>query len=228
MSKKFWVVIPAAGVGKRMQSDCPKQYLEIAGKTVLDRTISIFVEHPSIEGVAVGVSIDDGYWKDSIWREHPKIHHYFGGSERSDTVLNGLAYLLDKKRATQHQSVLVHDAARPMLSQAGLDKILQHNGDAGCILALPCRDTIKSQTAHSTIHSTLDRRLLWQAQTPQCFPIGALNNALKKAYDEGGEITDESSAMELIGWQPALIEGEVLNFKITSPEDLILAKALLN
>ncbi|WCN12561.1 2-C-methyl-D-erythritol 4-phosphate cytidylyltransferase [Marinomonas mediterranea] len=229
MSKKFWVVIPAAGVGRRMQSDCPKQYLDISGKTVLDRTISVFIERKDIEGIAVGIGANDAYWQDSIWAEHPNVHSYVGGSERSETVQNGLSFLLDQHGVTPHQSVLVHDAARPLLSQTALDKILSHDGKFGCILALPCRDTIKQQQqqGNATIHSTLDRRLLWQAQTPQCFPVGALKKALEQAVQDGALITDESSAMERLGWQPALIEGDVLNFKITSPDDLMLARAVL-
>lgn len=226
MSSPLWVIIPAAGVGKRMQAACPKQYLPLLGKTILDRTIGIFAAHPEVAGVAVGISEEDEYWPQSQWYSHPKVTRFMGGEERSDTVMNGLAYLLEHK-AIQGQDVLVHDGARPLLSATGLERILAHSGEQGAILAMPAKDTVKQQNVAQQVQATLDRRHIWLAQTPQKFPAQALLEALQNAKHQGLSVTDECSAMELQGWQPTLVEGENRNLKITLPEDLLMAAALL-
>ncbi|MEO9653713.1 2-C-methyl-D-erythritol 4-phosphate cytidylyltransferase [Marinomonas sp.] len=226
MSAPIWVIIPAAGVGQRMQAACPKQYLPLSGQTILDRTIGLFIDHPHIAGVAVGISENDAYWPDSQWFSHPQVIRFNGGDERSDTVLNGLALLLQTK-GIQDQAVLVHDAARPLLSSSGLQRILCHQGEQGALLAMPAKDTVKQQNSAQCVQTTLDRQYIWLAQTPQKFPANALHNALVKAKEQGLPVTDECSAMEMIGWQPALVEGESRNLKITLPEDLVMAEALL-
>ncbi|MBM6551334.1 2-C-methyl-D-erythritol 4-phosphate cytidylyltransferase [Marinomonas ostreistagni] len=223
---QFWVIIPAAGVGQRMASVQPKQYLSLQGQTILDLTISKFVDHPQIAGVAVGVSPDDAYWPDSEWATHPKVVRFDGGEERADTVVNGLQVLLALGVAEQ-ESVLVHDAARPLVSQAALTRIMSHTGEQGALLALPAKDTLKLAEAGRAT-ATVDRSVIWQAQTPQKFPLMALYEGITTAQQEGIAITDESSAMELMDWQPDLIEGEPSNLKITVPDDLVIAQALLS
>lgn len=238
MTLPLWVIIPAAGVGQRMQADCPKQYLPLAGQSILDRTIEIFVEHPLITGVAVGVSSEDAYWPDSKWFEHTAVHTFTGGKERSDTVLKGLQFLADVI-SDEQQEVLVHDAARPLLTRKMLEKIIHHESEHGVILAMPARDTVKRQllpalSSHtasvdfSSVDKTLDRNSIWLAQTPQKFVSSRLLNALEKAQAEGVVITDECSAMEFAGWHPDLLVGESSNIKVTLPEDLLIAEALFS
>ncbi|BFM51057.1 2-C-methyl-D-erythritol 4-phosphate cytidylyltransferase [Marinomonas sp. THO17] len=226
MSQLIWVIIPAAGVGKRMQADCPKQYLPLAGETILDRTIGLFLAHPQVAGVAVGLSEEDDYWSESKWLEHPKVMTFIGGAERCDTVLQGLLFV-QSQVSDQEQAVLVHDAARPLLSQASLTRIIEHSADHGALLAMPSRDTVKQQMSDTNqVLATLDRSHIWLAQTPQKFPLNALQNALQQAAEQGLTLTDECSAMELMGWQPDLVMGESSNIKVTLPEDLLIAEAL--
>lgn len=223
---QFWVIIPAAGVGQRMATTQPKQYLQLNGQTILDITISKFIEHPQVAGVVVGVSPSDDYWPESQWATHPQVVRFDGGEERSDTVLNGLQVLMALGVADQ-DFVLVHDAARPLVSESALTRIMAHVGEHGALLALPCKDTLKLAEAQRST-ATVDRSVIWQAQTPQKFPLMALYQGIIAAMEEGVAITDESSAMELLGWQPDLIEGEPSNLKITVPDDLVIAQALLS
>lgn len=229
MIKPLWVIIPAAGIGQRMQANCPKQYLPLAGQTILDRTIEIFISHPLIAGVLIGVGESDAYWPDSKWLQHDLVHSFVGGKERSDTVQKGLRHLLSMPDINEHQAVLVHDAARPLLSQVALNRIIHHDSDQGALLAMPAKDTVKRQvTALPSVDATLDRSVIWLAQTPQKFPAQALLGALELAQAQGVIVTDECSAMESIGWHPDLIVGESSNIKITLPEDLLIAEALFS
>lgn len=223
---QYWVIIPAAGAGKRMASAIPKQYLILNQRTILDVTISNFLSHPQIGGVAVGVSPNDEHWADSEWATHPQVIRYDGGAERSETVLNGLQVLL-AIGLDDAANVLVHDAARPLVTHDALTRIMDYEGSEGALLAIPCKDTLKLANEEKLSIGTVDRSAIWQAQTPQRFPLMALFEGLSAALEENLDITDESSAMELIGWQPAMIEGEVTNLKITVPEDLVMANAIL-
>tara|TARA_R110001606_G_scaffold315410_4_gene462167 strand:- start:44 stop:763 length:720 start_codon:yes stop_codon:yes gene_type:complete len=228
MIKPLWVIIPAAGVGQRMQANCPKQYLPLAGQTILDRTIEIFISHPLIAGVLIGVGENDAYWPDSKWQQHDLVHNFVGGKERSDTVQKGLRYLLGTVDVMQ-QDVLVHDAARPLLSQAALNRIIHHASDQGALLAMPAKDTVKLQVSDQpSVDVTLERSAIWLAQTPQKFPALSLLDALEQAQAQGVMVTDECSAMEFVGWHPDLIVGESSNIKITLPEDLLIAEALFS
>ena len=228
MTPSLWVIIPAAGVGQRMQADCPKQYLSLAGQSILDRTIAIFMSHPLIAGVAVGISKEDSYWSESKWYQHSSVYSFSGGKERSDTVQKGLQWLLDKT-GIKGQEVLVHDAARPLLTQSALSQIILHDSPQGALLAMPARDTVKLQQAGcQTVEKTLDRNLIWLAQTPQKFSLGQLLAALEKAKIDNVAITDECSAMELTGCHPDFLIGESSNIKVTLPEDLLIAEALFS
>ncbi len=228
MTRPLWVIIPAAGVGQRMQADCPKQYLSLAGQSILDRTIAIFIAHPLIAGVAIGISKEDSYWPESKWHQHDSIHTFSGGKERSDTVQKGLQWLLEKT-GVKEQEVLVHDAARPLLTQGALDQIILHNSPQGALLAMPARDTVKLQrSGYQTVEKTLDRNLIWLAQTPQKFSLGKLLAALEQAKIDNVTITDECSAMEYIGCHPDFLMGESSNIKVTLPEDLLIAEALFS
>lgn len=221
--RKIIAIVPAAGVGSRMQADKPKQYLTIAGKTVLQHSLERLLAHPSIERIIVAVSEQDPYINQLPLLPHPKIELVKGGDTRAQSVLNGL-------NAIQEQQVwaLVHDAARPCLRHTELDKLLQVTDDNGAILAIPATDTIKRANANQQIIQTEDRSQLWQAQTPQFFRADLLQQALTEGLAQGLEITDEASAMEFAKFTPQLVQGRNDNIKITRPEDLALAEFYLN
>jgi len=229
MSKQtFWALLPAAGVGKRMQADCPKQYLPLLNRTVIEQTLAAFLEHPKIKAVVVVLGQSDAYWPELSLASHPKIRRAVGGKERFHSVLNGLRLLAQE--ANQNDWVLVHDAARPCLRQTDLDRLLTELGDdeVGGLLALPVRDTMKRATeAGNEVSETVDREGLWHALTPQMFRLGALQRAIEHCIEEDFDITDDASAMELMGLKPRLVEGFEDNIKITRPRDLALAELYL-
>lgn len=230
MSNKVWIVIPAAGVGSRMQADRPKQYLPLVGKTVIEHTLACFTEHPDVAGIVVAITQGDPYWAGLSLPA--TTHTAKGGKERADSVLNGLDYLHESLQVTDEMWVLVHDAARPCLSRADLDKLLvsrEQCGDAGALLAVPVRDTMKRAQADSAhIAHTEDRNGLWHALTPQMAKLGILREALQQALQRGATITDEASALEYAGLHPLLVEGDARNIKITRPADLALAEFFLS
>ena len=217
-----WAVVPAAGVGKRMQADRPKQYLALAGKTVIEHTLERLLSSGSFQAVAVAISAEDPYWPQLAIAKHPQIITAPGGKERADSVLSALKSL--PASAQDQDWVLVHDAARPCLTTSDIHQLIaQLKTDAvGGILALASHDTLKQVTGES-ITASVDRKQIWRALTPQMFRIGMLRDALQAA--EGNPaITDEASALELQGFQPKIVEGRPDNIKITRPEDLALAQ----
>lgn len=223
----YWVVVPAAGVGARMGGDLPKQYLQLGGKTILEHTLERLLTIPSVAGVVVALAKDDALWPSLAISRHPLIHRVDGAAERAGSVLNGLTYLQDKLQPQDW--VLVHDAARPCVSLASIallcESLLQ---DAvGGILAVPVSDTLKQLGAGSSIATTVDRRSLWRAQTPQLFRHKLLRDCLIQALADSETITDESSALEVCGYSPKVIEGREDNIKITRPDDLLLAAFIL-
>lgn len=223
LSYHITAIVPAAGIGSRMQADKPKQYLQLHGKTVLEHTLSVLLTYPPIERVILAVAADDVYLKQQAFINHPKIHIVKGGETRAESVLNALRYI-----KTDGDWVLVHDAARPCLTHADLDKLLKIQDNNGAILAIPATDTIKRADAHQQIQHTEDRSRLWLAQTPQFFRSDLLRQALENAFAQGLVVTDEASAMELAGFQPHLVAGRSDNIKITRPEDLALAEFYLS
>lgn len=227
-NKNIWLVIPAAGVGKRMLADRPKQYLELLGKTVIEHTLACFTYHPAVSGIVIAITEGDPYWADLIIQSEVPVITVAGGAERCYSVLNGLKALADK--AQPDDWVLVHDAARPCLSRDDLDKLMQQLSDdpVGGILAVPVRDTMKRADGEQRITHTEDREGMWHALTPQMFRLHDLQSALEKALVDGFEVTDEASAMEHAGLQPKLVEGQGSNIKVTRPEDLALAEYYLS
>lgn len=223
----YWAVVPAAGVGKRMQSAIPKQYLSLAGESVLDVTLGRLLDHPDIEGVAVAISSSDEWWPDSRYASHPNVIKADGGKERCDSVLNALIRLqLDVDNET---CVLVHDAARPCVRHEDISKLIQTvgNSDNGGLLGMPVRDTMKRTTTAGQILKTIERENMWHAFTPQLFRLDLLREALESSHNNGQIVTDEASAMERAGYQPLMVEGKADNLKITRPEDLSLAEYYL-
>lgn len=213
-------VVPAAGIGSRMQSECPKQYLTIGDKTILEHTLARLLAHPVIDRVIVAISPDDALFARLPVARDPRITVIKGGKERADSVLAGL------QAAPLASWALVHDAARPCLHIDDLTRLLAitATSSVGGILAAPVRDTMKRGGAGSdAIVHTVDREDLWHALTPQLFPLELLRNCLQRALEEGATITDEASALEYCGYHPELIVGRSDNIKVTRPEDLALA-----
>lgn len=222
----YWIIVPAAGVGARMRSTVPKQYLPLAGKTVLENTLERLLVLPNIAGIFLVLSPEDNHWNALPLAQNKRIHRIAGGAERCDSVFNALEYL--QAVASPDDWVLVHDAARPCVHEHSVLKLIDEvkNHTVGGILGVPVSDTLK-HVNDSIIQSTVDRRFLWQAQTPQMFRMGLLYRCLRQALDDGKVITDESSALECYGYQPLMVQGRSDNIKITRPEDLAIAAILL-
>lgn len=221
-STKIWAVVPAAGVGKRMQADRPKQYLPLLGKTVLEQTLDRLLQSAVFSAIAVAISKEDPYWPNLNISTHKKILTAPGGKERADSVLSALNVL--KGNASDNDWVLVHDAARPCLTPSDIHHLIGtlKNDDVGGVLALSLHDTLK-KVKGLDISETIDRSAIWRALTPQMFRYGMLKKALEAA--EGSlAITDEASALEMQGFKPKIVEGRPDNIKITRPEDLALAQ----
>jgi 2-C-methyl-D-erythritol 4-phosphate cytidylyltransferase len=220
---KYWAVVPAAGVGKRMQADRPKQYLEIAGRPLIEYAISQLMADPHIEGVVVAISADDEYWPALEIALDKPLWVVEGGVERCHSVLNALQELAT--RANEEDWVLVHDAARPCVRAEDITHLITQltNDDIGGLLAVPVRDTMKRTGTNQRVIATEEREGLWHALTPQMFRLGKLRHALEQALEDESLVTDEASAMELAEYEPLLVEGHADNIKVTRPEDLALA-----
>jgi len=225
---KYWVVIPAAGVGKRMGVDKPKQYISVKDKTILEHTINCFIDREEIEAVVVVISKEDEYWPSLDIAKHDKVITAPGGVERYHSVANGLQVLQDK--AGDNDWVLVHDAARPCLNQSAIDRLMieLRTHEVGGILALPCRDTMKRANELAEIVETVERESLWHAQTPQMFKYGKLYSAIEKILKDNIVVTDEAMAIELSGYKPLLVQGHQENIKVTHKDDLQYLELFLN
>ena len=215
------MIIPAAGVGKRMQSVVPKQYLDIDGMTILDRTIDKFISLEFINKVIVALSPNDDYFRDSKFLNNPKLLVVLGGKERCDSVYNGIL-------AATSEYVLVHDAARPCVLTSDIQLLVDKcSNDNGGLLVSRIPDTIKKANEHNEVISTIPRDNVYRALTPQYFKKDLLRKAYEKSVNDGFVMTDESSAMEYLGYKPQAVVGSSTNIKITEPNDLELAKIFL-
>ena len=214
-------VVPAAGIGKRMEANCPKQYLKINSLTILEHTVLNLLSHPDITQVILVISAEDEYFNESLLVNHPDVVSVIGGKERVNSVLAGLKAIDE----TKHQWALVHDAARPCIEHKDIDALIAscRQTNYGGILASLARDTMKSSDSKSQITATVERSNLWHALTPQMFETKILINAIEQALVDEIIITDESSAIEYLGLPSLLVEGSSENIKITRPEDLALA-----
>lgn len=223
MNKELWALVPASGVGSRMQSDRPKQYLTINHRTVLDLTLSRLLSVPGLHGIMLVLSEDDQYWSFSQFASHPKIHTAIGGAERFHSVLNGLNTL--QEMASEQAWVMVHDAARPCVRVSDIEDLIDYavKGDGG-LLGIPAKDTVKRVDKNKQVNRTLDRSQIWLAYTPQMFRLGQLRQAIEASIKQGSMITDDASAMEMAGFSPVMVEGATDNIKITHPQDLSLAE----
>jgi len=185
------------------------------------------LEVKSISAVVVAISKEDPYWPTLEISSNPRIYTAAGGKERADSVLSALNSIADK--ADDNDWVLVHDAARPCITQSDVEYLINELQDhpVGGILGLASHDTLKSVDNNLAISGTVDRSKIWRAFTPQMFRYAALKHALQEAADKGWIMTDDASAMELQGMQPKIIAGRADNLKITRPEDLALAQFYL-
>ena len=226
--KQFVVIVPAAGVGKRMLASCPKQYLEINNQSILTHTTNRLLSHANIAKVIIVLSDDDAYFGQTELADNANIIRVSGGEERVDSVLNGLQVIDIEK----YPWVLVHDAARPCVTHDDIDKIIDQciANNCGGLLAAQVVDTIKenSQEHLNAVGSTIDRANLWHAFTPQMYKTVELKQAIEQALVKGLQITDESSAIEFAGLPSLLVLGRRDNIKITRPEDIALATFYLD
>ncbi|PCH85964.1 MAG: 2-C-methyl-D-erythritol 4-phosphate cytidylyltransferase [Piscirickettsiaceae bacterium] len=215
-------IVPAAGVGKRMQTDIPKQYLPFRSVTILEHTLSRLLSCPFIKKIILVISKDDVYWPLSSYYGDSRVIQVEGGAERADSVFNGL--VMAEELFGKESWALVHDAARPCVMASDVERLANKSASThqGSILAAPIHDTIKQTLSTGSI-KTLDRTTLWRALTPQLFQINALKNALINAKQQGKLVTDEASAIEMNGGVVELVEGRTDNIKVTTLSDLSLA-----
>ena len=211
-----------------MGSDVPKQYLQIAGKTILAHTVERLMSHPKIDGVVVAVAADDTLWDSMTFDSKKPIIKTLGGELRCHSVKNALYEV--SRHGKDQDWVLIHDAARPCLRHQDLDKMINQLSHhmVGGLLATPVKDTMKRADDKQRAVETVDRNGLWHALTPQMFRLHLIRKVLNNAIEQGNLVTDESSAIEQAGYQPKLVQGHADNIKITTPEDLALAECILS
>jgi 2-C-methyl-D-erythritol 4-phosphate cytidylyltransferase len=221
---RYWAVIPAAGGGSRMGLARPKQYLPLRGRTLLEWSLAPFLDCGWIDGVVVVLARSDNDYAKLAVARHPKIVVTQGGAARAESVMAGLEAVASRSEGFAQVHVLVHDAARPCLDWADLDRLREEADDQdGGLLALPMNDTLKT-ARQNKVAATVDRSQYWRAQTPQLFRLDLLRKALGSAAQQQLPVTDEASAMEHAGYSPRLVRGRESNLKVTYAEDLLLAE----
>jgi 2-C-methyl-D-erythritol 4-phosphate cytidylyltransferase len=229
---RYFLVIPAAGSGRRFAASVPKQYAALGGSTVIEHALAPFEGDPDCAGIVVALSADDAMWPVIAARRSRLIQTAEGGVERAHSVRNALRALAANAR--DDDWVMVHDAARPCFAPADLQLLKRELAahPVGGLLAVPLADTLKRalepgiQATH--VDDTIDRDGLWRAATPQVFRLGVLLRALEAAIDSQRVPTDEAQAVEWTGQRPLLVAGRPDNIKVTTAEDLELARAILS
>ncbi len=227
MSVRLWFVLPAAGRSRRMGGATPKQYLELAGRTLLEQSLAPLLASPRLTGGVVVLAPDDSAFARLPCAAIPRLRTCIGGEQRADSVYAGLRAL--SPPADAEDWVLVHDAARPCLEPADLERLITEcEGDpVGGLLATPLADTLKRADAAGRVATTLERSGLWRALTPQMFRLGHLLAALDACRRDGIVPTDEAAAIEHLGLQPRLVAGSPDNIKLTAPADVVVARRWL-
>ena len=221
-----WCLVPAAGRGTRVGGDCPKQYLPLAGRPLIEHTLDRLATHPRIAGLLVILDATDTRWPGTAMLNGKPVLTTIGGMERSDSVLAGVDALPDVVGAADF--VLVHDAARPCVRLADIGKLIELAGATdGGLLGAPLRDTLKCADSAGRSESTEPRDRRWRAFTPQMFRRAQLSAALREAARRGVNVSDEAMAMEQAGFAPLLVEGAEDNIKVTTAADFALAEFLL-
>lgn len=223
---RHFAIIPAAGSGSRMGADRPKQYLALNGRPVLWHTLAALLRVTAIDQVVVVLAPDDECWDQHEWDFPPERLQVLrvGGSSRAQSVANALRTLSGTLGAEDW--VLVHDAARACIDPALVVSLIEQLAadPVGGLLAVPLADTLKRADAQGRVAQTVSRENLWQAQTPQMFRYGLLSRALDTCL----AVTDEAGAIEALGLHPRLVPGDAANFKLTYPQDLLLAAQILH
>jgi 2-C-methyl-D-erythritol 4-phosphate cytidylyltransferase len=227
MTIRYWAIVPAAGASRRFAAELPKQYALLNGQPVLSHTLQNLFSVAVLSAVVLVHAADDPYLHSIPEIHHQKLVTAIGGGERADSVLNGLLALQDL--AADDDWVLVHDAARPCCSAEMMENLIERlSADAvGGLLAVPLHDTVKQVDSQQRITATIDRSLLWRAQTPQMFRYGALKKALQLAQEDRVIVTDEAQAIERMGLIALVVIGSEKNIKITRQDDLRLAEFYL-
>ncbi len=222
---KYQVVVPAAGQGKRMQAGKNKQFIELVGKPVIIHTLMVFEQDEDCAGVILVVNENERVVFEELLVKH-SIHKVSsivsGGLERQHSVYNGLL------EVDGVEIVLVHDGARPFVKQKLLTKLVGTASESGsAIAAVPVKDTIKKATSVNKVVETVERSSLWAVQTPQAFRVSILRQAHEKAMNDDFLGTDEASLVERLDHEVIIVESDYQNIKLTTPEDLIFAEAIL-
>ena len=227
MTTSIWAVVPAAGSGRRMAAEVPKQYLLVNGVPILEQTLRALLACPDIRGLVVVLDPSDRRADTIESLSDPRVFTAAGGIERADSVLSGLKAVAPYAGADDW--VLVHDAARPCVSVSVLRELINHTlkGGIGTVLAQASTDTLKRVSSSNRVKESVDRRVIWRAQTPQMFRLSELETALSSALTDQLPITDESMAMELAGFPVSILEGPSTNIKVTLPVDLEFAEIIL-
>ena len=220
---KIWAIVPAAGIGRRMHSSVPKQYLKIHGRTLMEHAIERLLSVSALEKIVVVIHPNDMLYKAIDLLRIDRVLVVTGGKSRYYSVLNGLTVLTDF--ADTKDWVMVHDVARPCIRTSDLDDLVEQLTDhcVGGLLGMPVRDTMKRIASNREVTETINRETFWHAFTPQMFRINLLYELLKKALNDNITITDEASVMEYAGFSPLMIEGHSDNIKVTHGADLALA-----
>lgn len=223
----IWAIVPAAGSGSRFGGGVPKQYQMLAGRALIARTLERLLDHPRVAAVMVALADADEHWRHVPMDFAKPVQTCIGGADRAASVRAALQALPDD--VADDDIVLVHDAARPCLHRADLDRLLHEaaTAPAGALLAAPVRDTLKRADVQGAVAATVSRESLWRALTPQAFRRGLLRDALDQAALAGVVVTDESMAVERLRLQPRLVAGREDNIKVTVAEDLALAALIL-
>jgi len=229
---RYFLVIPAAGSGRRFASAVPKQYAPLGSSTVIEHALAPFEADADCAGIAVALAAGDTDWPAIAARRTRLIETTEGGEQRAHSVRNALRALATRVR--EDDWIMVHDAARPCFAAADLALLKRElsSHPVGGLLAVPLADTLKralEPASHVThVDSTLDRDGLWRAATPQVFRFGTLLRALEAALASGRMPTDEAQAIEWSGQRPRLVAGRADNIKVTTADDLVLAGAILS
>lgn len=226
---KYWLIIPASGIGARIKSNIPKQYIKLtSGKTILDTTLEKFINIKKIAGFIVAIDKKDNFFSESKYINHKKLlTTVYGDNKRFISVLNAVRAL--DKWANDNDWVLVHDACRPCISERLVLNLINNlkNEKVGGLLATPVVDTIKKAGDFDYVAKTVDRNNLYQAQTPQMYRFWIIKKALEEVINNKLTITDETQAVEHLGLKAKIVKSDTRNIKITHPEDIDLANFYL-
>lgn len=224
---KYWGILPAAGSGKRMATNIPKQYCRIGGRYLIDHSLTALFSHPLIKTVVVSLKENDPYWRQSEYYKDSRVWVCQGGARREHSVWAAMQIL--RPYCDDDDWVLVHDAVRPCLHRNDLATLIRslQSDSVGGILAQESRDATKLAGVDGYIKKSLDRRLLYRAQTPQMFRYSLIFKALQNVIDKCIHLDDEAAAMEEAQHRVRLISASEINIKVTYPADLTLARAWL-